>query len=398
MADNDYFNNNAGTGVRLFRGHYPSLDLLRSTAIILVMLRHYSELFFIPKDMALSSFLLWGSNGVALFFALSGFLIGGQIIEELMHGDFSFRRFYFKRFWRIFPPYYFSLAVVAVVVFAGLGNDYIVEWKGTGDTIKSLLYHSVYLQNYHISSLPSIQRGIYWTLALEEQFYLIIPLLLFLLSRYRAAYMAVALAVIILFEIILRIAVYAYLDGTDYIFDHVFLHPLHMRFDSLLFGVLAAFIFIYLKKTTQGEKAWAYVFFIIGAVATGITIASGMEGASEYTARWHFTLTGLGFSALTLWGALSRVNTLLPFKRFFAAIAKLSYTMYLYHIMLLLPLVTLIDKFYRMKNMADLFIGFVIYFILVTVISSAIYFVIDRPSMKYRKKRLLMAKEAEPSS
>ncbi len=390
MADNDYYNNNVGTGGRLFKGHYPSLDLLRTIAIMLVMLRHFSERFYIPKDIPLVDFLLWSSNGVGLFFALSGFLIGGQIIEELTYGDFSFRRFYFKRFWRIFPPYYFSLAVVAVLVFTGVTSG----WE-TVVFIKSLLYHAVYLQNYHIASLPSIQRGIYWTLALEEQFYLIIPLLLFILSRYRTVYMAAALIGIILFEIILRFVVYAYLDGTDYVFDHVFSHPLHMRFDSLLFGVLAAFIFIYLKRTNRGGAVWAYLFFIIGSVATGITIASGIDGASPYTARWHFTLTGLGFSALTLWGALSRVNTLLPVKRFFAAIAKLSYTMYLYHIMLMLPLLTVIDKFYKVESLVGLFIAFAMYFTMVTVISGAIYFVIDRPSMKYRKKKLLMAKEKE---
>jgi len=83
----------------LFNKHYPCLDFLRAIAISLVLLVHFSSMFYpLPQDTFFVHFLLWGWNGVGLFFALSGFLIGGQIIEALQRDSFSFKKFYIKRF------------------------------------------------------------------------------------------------------------------------------------------------------------------------------------------------------------------------------------------------------------------------------------------------------------
>ncbi|MBI5893395.1 MAG: acyltransferase [Deltaproteobacteria bacterium] len=100
----------------LFKKHYFELDMIRAIAITMVLMRHFYYMVGFPHlayyDVI---FFVWGWHGVDLFFALSGFLIGGQIIEENLNNTFSFKRFYIKRFWRIFPPYYFSILVVILI-------------------------------------------------------------------------------------------------------------------------------------------------------------------------------------------------------------------------------------------------------------------------------------------
>lgn len=102
-----------------------------------VMLRHFGARGgALDPDASITRLILWGSQGVALFFVLSGFLIGGQILEEVSSGGFSFKRFYFKRILRIFPPYYFSLFVVSVLFFAGIADDNIVCGRTFGRGIR----------------------------------------------------------------------------------------------------------------------------------------------------------------------------------------------------------------------------------------------------------------------
>lgn len=80
--------------MQVFKKHYPELDLIRAIAITLVMLIHFSKrAFSLPQDGILTNFFHWGWNGVTLFFALSGFLIGGQIIESLSGGNSASRDF-----------------------------------------------------------------------------------------------------------------------------------------------------------------------------------------------------------------------------------------------------------------------------------------------------------------
>ena len=93
-------------GKFLFRRHYPALDFFRAVAIFMVMGNHFRDIInIIPSDTVMGSLFTMGRRGVPLFFVLSGFLIGGQILEELQAGRFSFKKFYVKRLWRILPPY-----------------------------------------------------------------------------------------------------------------------------------------------------------------------------------------------------------------------------------------------------------------------------------------------------
>ncbi|OGP12942.1 MAG: hypothetical protein A2052_05555 [Deltaproteobacteria bacterium GWA2_54_12] len=95
-------------------------------AITLVLMRHFYDLFMKGSEGPLAVFFSWGWHGVDLFFALSGFLIGGQIIGECRNSEFRFKRFFIKRSFRILPPYFFAIAVF-VVFFSYMNGFFILK-------------------------------------------------------------------------------------------------------------------------------------------------------------------------------------------------------------------------------------------------------------------------------
>ena len=150
-----------GTAAEI-RPHYPALDGLRGIAVLGVVLCH---LLFRP--------LTFGWMGVPLFFVLSGFLITGILLRTRERPDY-FRRFYWRRALRIFPIYYLYLVGSLVI---GLLLAYPV-----GD----LGFAALYLHNHrvpgYIWQMPEFFGGHTWSLAVEEQFYLLWPLTVWVLS------------------------------------------------------------------------------------------------------------------------------------------------------------------------------------------------------------------------
>ena len=177
----------------------PALDGLRGIAILLVLVMHFtlyggpppSSPAESPADAAFYQTALAGWIGVDLFFVLSGFLITG-ILWDTKGGDGYFRSFYMRRVLRIFPLYYGALAVFFILLpllfplhpgFRSLRQDAVWYWS--------------YLSNVQIARAgwpPFGALGHFWSLAVEEQFYLVWPLTVFLLDRRRL--MALCLACI----------------------------------------------------------------------------------------------------------------------------------------------------------------------------------------------------------
>lgn len=370
----------------LFNRHYPSLDFLRSVAIALVLLLHFHLKFYpLPRGGMVRGLAAWGWNGVGLFFALSGFLIGGQIIEALQLRSFSFRVFYIKRFWRIFPPYYASLMAVAAFTWAGLATP-----LGTRDeTIRTIVYHALYIQNY--VHLKSPRLPLYWSLAVEEQFYLLAPLLLYLLWRYLRRALAPVLSGLILLAIGTRFALYG--PGTDWLLDIRW--PFHTRFDALLFGVLAAYVFIrYNERLRRLGPLARLAMYGLSLAAIGATLVFGGDYNTYFNTCWEFTLTGFGFALLTLSLALSSFDSRIRpcLRGFFALTARYSYTMYLYHLMLIYPVGLVVIRAHRYLGLGPgpwgFVLSFALYFAVVLGVSGLIYQVVDRPAMNHRRRVL----------
>jgi peptidoglycan/LPS O-acetylase OafA/YrhL len=156
------------------RGYMSQLDGLRFFAIMGVLVAHNWR----PAAPWVFRDFPWGEMGVRLFFVLSGFLITGILIRGRGAGErngesrlFLMRQFYIRRFLRIFPIYYL---VLVVVVIAGLEPArQIWPWL-FGYASNIYIWHHVHWIGH---------EGHFWTLAVEEQFYIVWPLLLLFLSR-----------------------------------------------------------------------------------------------------------------------------------------------------------------------------------------------------------------------
>ena len=162
----------------------PSLDGLRAIAVSLVVLSHLAGTRAFPVSARLIDELDAGALGVRVFFVISGFLISLILFDELGGaGRIRLARFYFRRTLRIFPPYYALLLLLAGLAAAGR------IFLAPGDLLHAVLYTS----NYNPGRSWRVSHT--WSLAVEEQFYLVWPALLIWLGRRRG--LAVAAAFVI---------------------------------------------------------------------------------------------------------------------------------------------------------------------------------------------------------
>ncbi len=164
--------------------HVPALDGIRGIAILLVVVYHSVRYGGIQPTVALDRIFyklsLSGWSGVDLFFVLSGFLITG-ILYDAKGGDRYFRNFYARRILRIFPLYYGFLCFFFVILpsLAPLGRQF-------SSLLKDQIWYWTYLVNVSIAlkGWPPVPALIhFWSLAVEEQFYLVWPWIVFFLGR-----------------------------------------------------------------------------------------------------------------------------------------------------------------------------------------------------------------------
>lgn len=173
--------------------HVPALDGLRGIAVLWVMIYHLgggaqSQYWLVRL---IGATFKRGFAGVPLFFVLSGFLITG-ILWDSKGSDHWWRNFFARRTLRIFPLYYASLILTATISL----------WQGFDwHAVEGLWVYVLYLQNVSaVMGTPThlaLSLGHYWSLAVEEQFYLIWPLILYKLRSIRQA-QAICLSVLAL--------------------------------------------------------------------------------------------------------------------------------------------------------------------------------------------------------
>jgi peptidoglycan/LPS O-acetylase OafA/YrhL len=208
-----------------------SLDGIRTLAITLVIICHYftyqvSSHFLNGNMKYIKNFTFWTWSGVDLFFILSGFLIGRILIYNKGSKNY-FKAFYMRRFFRIFPAYYLILLGFFIILLFGFGS----KFPFLCEHAFPMYTYFLYIQNFwvaHVNNFGAHWLGITWSLALEEQFYLILPLVIFFINIKHLPKLLIAC--ILLSPIIRAI--------TPGLGSYVLLPS---RMDSLLFGVLVAY-------------------------------------------------------------------------------------------------------------------------------------------------------------
>ncbi len=310
------------------RGHVPELDGIRGIAILLVLLFHFS----LNASGPLANVLSCGWCGVDLFFVLSGCLITGILLES-KGSDNYFRVFYARRALRILPLYF---AAVAGIFFILLPAVRMLGKPGPWTAIPSSeqIWYWLHISNWrtaygHFAGEPI---GHFWSLSIEEQFYLAWPLVIFLCpSRYTLWVCITAFVACLGFRNLPEVQALQH-QHPDFVYR---ITP--ARIDALAAGAAIA-VAVRRPGFRQFAVKWARPGALIGVIAIAVLfagIAAAGETGRTLMARFGYSLIALGFCgivayALTNSGASTIAPRLLRSK-FLRSFGAYSYAIYVLH-------------------------------------------------------------------
>src|ERR1700730_11832892 len=303
MADRSLVGSEAVTSLRLGgdprfqnRERQPGLDLLRALAIIVVVVYHAGIMGF-PLPGRVHRF---GWIGVDLFFVLSGYLIGGQLLAPLARGQrINLGRFFARRALRILPAY---VVILTIYVFLPSWREY--------PEMSSIWKFLISVQNIGLHGGTAFSHA--WSLAVEDQFYLLLPLLLLFVNRLRRAALIIP-CVIVLGGVALR-AFLAYQNpATDFGvsfrgFQTWIYYPTWTRLDPLVFGVVLAAIEKFRVEWWHRLMNLAPWLWLPGLALIVYALYLG-EGdyLSVAATIWQFPLIAIGMAALLICAVSSQL-------------------------------------------------------------------------------------------
>lgn len=356
------------------------LDILRSFAILFVVYLH--GYYIISEHVDGWWYNLPVLDGVNLFFVLSGFLIGGIFMRVTIRDDFSFytlKEFWLRRWFRTLPNYFLVLSILILV-------RYFNDLKQDPHLYKYFFFY----HNFHERPPAFFPES--WSLSVEEWFYLLIPLFIFVLiqlfdiKQRKAIILTIASVIIGCFIVrIYRIEFNHYTDA--YSFDVYVRKQVICRLDSIVFGFLAAYILRYHSFLWQERRRLYFamgVIFLLLPKFNEYLLKSELIGA--YT-ELTFTSIGTMFMLPYLYSLTIGDG---PLYKVFTFISKISYSMYLVHFSLILFSVLPYTEYF-MKQVGwsptfVVFINYITYWVLTILISYLLYTYFELPMTSLREK------------
>jgi peptidoglycan/LPS O-acetylase OafA/YrhL len=317
------------------RNHYPGLDGLRAIAVLMVFCQHYLVQY---------AFIFgWGWAGVDIFFVLSGFLITG-ILYDSQNQPFRYRDFYIRRTLRIFPLYY-------AVWLALLLSTPLMHWRWSWPWVLWPAYLGNYTQFlfFHqagnpyrfdlLSAGPRVQQwlryplsmnvGHFWSLCVEEQFYLFWPLIVYQVRK-RETLMRICIGVILVVPFLrwwLIKIVSPRMPNLEFLYR---ITP--TRMDALLLGGLIALCLRGPQK--EWLHRWKHLLLAASAVlfVIGYLLAVDVAHLGNWVSIYGFTLVDLSAAALIIetinpHGLWVRLLSTKPIRN----LGVISYGFYVYH-------------------------------------------------------------------
>jgi peptidoglycan/LPS O-acetylase OafA/YrhL len=315
------------------RRRIPELDGLRGVAILLLIFFHYFRQAIVahPPELlwyvAASTRVLW--SGVDLFFIISGFLISGILLDTRNSPNY-FSTFYIRRFCRIFPIYFVFIGLVWIAyrfLYQPIGAP--LDWVFAGRLPwYAYLTFETNLWMAKWNTLGPIVLAITWSLAIEEQFYLLLPAIIRFVRRPVIPYVCfagIALAPVVRLFIALRFR--------NHLWATYALLP--CRMDSLFLGVLCAY---YLREPNalnwlfkRRTMLWLMLFALL----------AGMPALDNVGVPFTLLFVTVGYGWMSLFYATALILALTDTqsylsrtlrRRWLASLGEIGYSFYLFHL------------------------------------------------------------------
>jgi peptidoglycan/LPS O-acetylase OafA/YrhL len=295
-----------------------ALDALRGLAILLVLIRHIPGE---PVSGPVRVLFELGWTGVDLFFVLSGYLISRLLYQELdATGTIKLSRFWLRRGLKIWPSYFacFGTMVITAAAFELLTG----QRSAAAKRLLASLPNLIFIQNYTGYWWPHS-----WSLAIEEHFYLLLPLLLILLGR-KSLRQKLPLVLFLICCGVLMLRVATYLAG--WVEWQSFYYPTHLRLDALAFGVFLGYVHHYqADRFNSIARRWPLLLAAVPLI--GIAVLFPLE-RSVLAVTVGFTVLYLAYGALVIIAAAyPETGKNLGPVRVLAWCGVYSYTIYLAH-------------------------------------------------------------------
>jgi peptidoglycan/LPS O-acetylase OafA/YrhL len=343
--------------------HIPSLDGIRAVSFMLVFVAHAGLEGAVP-----------GGFGVTIFFFLSGFLITTLMRSEFeKNGSVNFRHFWLRRALRILPPFYLVLlaATLTALVLYPAGTVYAPA------VAAQALHFANYWTIAHDYQGLAPGTGVYWSLAVEEHFYVLFPWLYVAMQKWRLTPLQQAwllwglCAAVLAWRCVLVFGMHVDSERTNLATD--------TRVDSILFGcALAVWNNPVLDQPQQRPNLWKY--FIVPAAFAALLFCIVYRGEA-FRETWRYTIQGAALTFVFI--AAVRFHRW-PLFRFLdlkpiAFIGVISYSLYLIHQVLLYMVAALVPQVHP------------VFRALIALAASislawAIYLFVEKPCARLRRK------------
>jgi peptidoglycan/LPS O-acetylase OafA/YrhL len=364
----------AASSDRPLSRHLPGLDLLRAIAIGWVMCFHSFLVGGLNVHFAWLSRFGW--MGVDLFFVLSGFLIGSQVLYPLIHGrQFSLRVFYIRRALRILPAFWVVLAFYVAF-----------PWFREAPGLEPWWKFATFIVNVSINYVHNQAFSHAWSLCVEEHFYICFPLLAWALTRRLSARAFVSLVLtLVLLGIAARTAIWLHDNHAaperNWFIEDIF-YPTWNRLDGLLAGVALAVLKASRPRAWQELGAYANRALIGGIliVAFAAWLFWGRTGLLANSIGWPILSLGL---ALLVFAGAHRTGWLgrraVPGAAWVAAV---SYSLYLVH----KPIYHIVQALYGDVLSRNGLLAFAGYTAASLFGAALLYYFVERPGLHLRDR------------
>jgi peptidoglycan/LPS O-acetylase OafA/YrhL len=343
--------------------YIPSLDGIRAISFFLVFLAH----------AGLGKVLVPGGFGVTIFFLLSGFLITTLLrMEYQRFKRVSLKDFYLRRVLRILPPLYVTIVLSVLIVLLGRVSTGI-PFQGT---LSQVFQYANYFEIYSNNPVSMPGTGVFWSLAVEEHFYLLFPIFyIWMCGRFSNSRQAVVLAMLCAAALIWRCVLCFHFHASA---DRIYLAT-DTRFDSILLGSIFAIVASPILRDPLHERLVAHLRWLV-PVSVAVLLVTFLCRSEGFRNTLRYTLQGLALMPLFIAAIRFQDSWVvkilnLSWVRF---LGVLSYSLYLCHSIIL-------EAVIRTWHAGPVFTA-VAGIIGAMIFATFVHYAVERPCTKIRKR------------